>query len=101
MSLPPELLAQLRAAGLAVTPHTYYAGEWFAGTIGPDGLGGGDVGPHDSPQAALVGGVAWLVRLLRENIERADAAEEEARHLRAALAAAQAELHAERAAKGQ
>lgn len=96
-----QLIARLRAAGVAVEPHRDYADEWYAGTVAGGGLGGGDVGPYTSAEEALVGGVAWLVRLLYETQVERDGLATEARNLRTALDAVRTELRKEREARGQ
>jgi hypothetical protein len=99
MSLSTKLLAQLRDAGLAIEPHSHGANEWLASTA-VQGRGGGEVGPFESTEAALIGGVMRLVRLVSEAQTERDALWLELRQTRKALEAAQAELRAERGAKG-
>lgn len=90
--LDPKLLAQLRAIGFEVSQHDTRPDEWYAGTILPDGsggsLGGGDTGPYPTAEAALVGGVKWLIGILRDSQQEADEAY-------TALRALQAEVRAE------
>jgi hypothetical protein len=103
VTLSPQLLAQLRAAGLGVSQHHYVPrpDEWFAGSVSGEGRIHGEVGPFPSAEAALIGGVRWIVRLLDENTDRAERAEGEVQSLSVALHAAQAELRAEREAQGR
>lgn len=109
MTLSPQLLAELAAVNFGISQHRTDPrdNEWFAGGVGPDGHIRGEVGPFESAEAALVGGVAWLVRS-REEAEDdrrltyntlADT-REALKAAKQALAAAQAELRAERAAQG-
>jgi hypothetical protein len=107
VTFSPELLAALRSAGLAIEPHSDNAGEWNASTMA-EGLCGGDVGPYHSPEEALVGAVRWLVRVADTAVHERDAAIEalvaaceEVEALKRVLLAAQAELRAEREAKGR
>jgi hypothetical protein len=99
MTLSPELLAALHNIGLVVESHRY-ANNWYAG-IGVEALGGGDIGPFEDDEIALIAGVGWLVRLaLKAKTER-DAMWLDLRQTKKALEAAQAELRAEREANGQ
>jgi hypothetical protein len=109
MTLSPGLLEQLREAGLVIEPHSFHVNEWYAGTVTVEGLGGGDVGPFDSAEGALIAGVRWLVHTADTAQHERDAAiavlskmreeVEQVEVLRRALQAAQAELRAEREAK--
>lgn len=109
MTLSPQLLAALRGAGLGVSQHRYtpQPDEWFAGGVDAAGHSHGDVGPWPSAEEALVGGVAWLVRTLETAEQERYAVTEQLQNVREeleavkrALAACQAELRAEREAKG-
>jgi hypothetical protein len=109
VSLSSQLLAALRGAGLGVSQHTTapHPDEWFAGGVGPDGRAYGDVGPFPSAADALVGGVAWLVRLEKRAANELDetasaliAACDEVEALKRVIAALRDELRAEREAKG-
>ena len=80
MSLSPDLLTQLRAAGLFVEQHnsSSRAETWFTVRV-RNGYDIGDLGPYHSAEQALVVGVRRLCRL---------------------LTTAEAKLHAERKARG-
>src|SRR5689334_12556083 len=97
--LDPTMLGRLRAAGLVVETHIHLPGEWYAGTITPEGVGGGDVGPYESAEDALVNGVRWIMALLSTTQFERDEAATEARQLRLALEAVRTELRKEREAK--
>lgn len=72
---PPALRAILQAlpkdgSGLVVTQNEYnpQPDEWFVG-IEREGLGGGDLGPYESAEEALIAGVQWLYDLYREGLD--------------------------------
>ncbi|MFV9507899.1 MAG: hypothetical protein AB4911_25405 [Oscillochloridaceae bacterium umkhey_bin13] len=58
ITLDLELLAE--KTGLTVRQHQADPTRWVAG------LGKGDVGPFDGPEAALIAAVGWLVNLARD-----------------------------------
>jgi hypothetical protein len=95
MSLSPDLLEQLAAAGLTVEQHRLepHPDEWFVRIRGA-APGSTAVGVYESAEEAVVAGVRWLS-------QRADAADVGARRAEAALQAAQGELHDERIAQKQ
>jgi hypothetical protein len=95
VSLSPELLAQLGAAGLTVEQHRLepHPDEWFVRSQG-DSPGSTAIGVYETAEAAMVAGVRWLR-------QRADAAAAGARRAEVALQAAQGELHDERIAQKQ
>jgi hypothetical protein len=82
-TLRPLLQRLLDEAALNVSQHHY--------TPAPDEWFGGDSGPYESAEDAVVGGVRWLRRLYEEAREERDAAERENRQLRTALKSLQAE----------
>lgn len=68
---PPALRSILYALpkdgnGLVVTQHAYHPkpDEWFVG-IEHAGYGGGDLGPYQTAEQALIKGVQWLYALYR------------------------------------
>jgi hypothetical protein len=72
---PPALRSILQALprdgnGLVVTQHEHdpKPDEWFVG-IEQDELGGGDLGPYESAEEALIAGVQWLYDLYREGLD--------------------------------
>lgn len=105
---PPALAPLLRRlaaeAETEVTQHEYTPepDKWYAGRT-LDGLGGGDHGPYDSAEAAIVALVRHLWTRYDEVCDERDRAEREAQELRQALSTAdaravvlRAELQAER-----
>jgi hypothetical protein len=108
VTLTPQLLEQLRTAGLGILQHRYFPrdDEWFAGHVDNAGQSYGDVGPYKSAEEALAGGVAWLVRLADTAQHERDAAldalvasRDEVEALKRVIASLRDELRAEREAK--
>ena len=67
---PPALRGILLALGdsngLIITQHQTdpQPGEWYAG-IEADGLGGGDLGPFETAEEALIKGIQWIYDLYK------------------------------------
>ena len=67
---PPALRGILQALddsnGLVISQHEHdpQPDEWFAG-IAADGLGGGDLGPYETAEEALIAGIQWIYDLYK------------------------------------
>ena len=65
---PPALRGILQALGdsngLVISQHATdpQPDEWYAGMVA-DGLGGGDLGPFETAEQALIEGIHWLYGL--------------------------------------
>lgn len=83
MSLSRELLTQLAAAGLVITPHVTYQNAWFFSTATDGHVD--TIGPYTSADGTLVAGVAWLVGVASDARTDRDALLFEVQRLRAML----------------
>lgn len=69
-TLRPILQALGKSNGLVITQHRHdpQPNEWYAG-IAADGLGGGDLGPFDTAEEALIKGIQWLYDLYQAALD--------------------------------
>lgn len=71
---PPALRGILQALGehngLVITQHEYFPepNGWYAGIVA-DGFGGGDLGPYETAEEALVKGIQWLYGLYEAAVD--------------------------------